>query len=78
MATGFAARLTDEEVKAIEKTNGFILAWPQRIMSLWTTHAPNFLGLHKEMGFWKGSNFGKGVIIGLLDTDVRVAGSPFI
>jgi subtilisin family serine protease len=35
-----------------------------------TTHTPNFLGLHKEVGFWKGSNFGKGVIIGLLDTGV--------
>ncbi|KAE8055200.1 hypothetical protein FH972_012058 [Carpinus fangiana] len=63
-------RLTDEEVKAMEKKDGFILARPQRILPLQTTHTPNFLGLHKDLGFWKGSNFGKGVIIGLLDTGV--------
>jgi subtilisin family serine protease len=70
VATGFAARLTDEEVKAMEKKDGFISARPQRILPLQTTHTPNFLGLHKDVGFWKGSNFGKGVIIGLLDSGV--------
>jgi subtilisin family serine protease len=70
VATGFVARLTDEEVKAMEKKDGFIFARPQRILSLQTTHTPNFLGLHKDLGFWKGSNFGKGVIIGLLDTGI--------
>jgi subtilisin family serine protease len=70
VATGFAARLTAEEAKAMEKKDGFISARLERILPLQTTHTPNFLGLHKEVGFWKGSNFGKGVIIGLLDTGV--------
>ena len=67
---GFAARLTEEELRAMENMDGFISARPEKMLRLQTTHSPNFLGLHKEMGFWKGSNFGKGVIIGVLDSGV--------
>ena len=35
-----------------------------------TTHSLNFLGLHQGFGIWKESNFGKGVIIRVLDTGV--------
>ncbi len=62
VATGFAARLTDEEVKAMKGKDGFISARPERILPLHTTHSPNFLGLYQNLGFWKDSNFGKGVI----------------
>lgn len=68
--TGFAARLTIEEVKAMEEKEGFLSAKPERILSLQTTHSPEFLGLNQRMGVWKGSNFGKGVIIGVLDTGI--------
>ncbi|OUZ99470.1 Peptidase S8/S53 domain [Macleaya cordata] len=68
--SGFAARLTEEEVKAMAKKDGFISAQPDRISRLHTTHTPNFLGLHQNFGVWKESNFGKGVIIGVLDTGV--------
>ncbi|GLU05718.1 hypothetical protein SLE2022_228000 [Rubroshorea leprosula] len=68
--TGFAARLTEEEAQAMEKMDGFVLAHPQRKFRLQTTHTPAFLGLHQEIGFWKESNFGKGVILGVLDTGV--------
>ncbi|KAH6777466.1 hypothetical protein C2S51_008778 [Perilla frutescens var. frutescens] len=67
---GFAAKLTPEEVKAMEKKKGFVSARPQQVMSLHTTHTPNFLGLHQNMGFWNESNYGKGVIIGVLDTGI--------
>jgi subtilisin family serine protease len=71
VASGFAARLTAEEVKAMEKKDGFISAWPERILPLQTTHSPEFLGLNmQEPGFWQGSNFGKGVIIGVLDSGI--------
>ncbi|XP_059661694.1 subtilisin-like protease 4 [Cornus florida] len=68
--SGFAARLNEEEVEAMKKKDGFLSASPGRMVQLQTTHTPHFLGLHQEMGFWKESNFGKGVIIGVLDTGV--------
>ncbi|KAF5478374.1 hypothetical protein F2P56_004939 [Juglans regia] len=64
---GFAARLTQEEVRAMEEKDGFVSARPERMLRLQTTHTPSFLGLHQQTGFWKESNFGKGVIIGVLD-----------
>lgn len=68
--TGFAARLTEDEVNAMKEKDGFVSARPEKIFHLHTTHTPGFLGLHKGSGFWKGSNLGKGVIIGVLDTGV--------
>ncbi|KAF5816176.1 putative cucumisin [Helianthus annuus] len=65
---GFAARLSAEHVKAMESMEGFLFARPQRMYSTQTTHTPNFLGLHQNKGFWRGSNYGKGVVIGVLDT----------
>ncbi|KAH6754779.1 hypothetical protein C2S53_020144 [Perilla frutescens var. hirtella] len=68
---GFAARLSADEAKAMETKAGFISARPQRKLSLHTTHSPNFLGLNQNIGFWQGSNYGKGVIIGVLDSGVH-------
>ncbi|KAM0935304.1 putative cucumisin [Dioscorea sansibarensis] len=68
---GFAARLTNEELEAMKKKDGFIHATPDELLQLETTHSPSFLGLHTSSpGFWKSSNFGGGVIIGVLDTGV--------
>ncbi|PIA49800.1 hypothetical protein AQUCO_01300502v1 [Aquilegia coerulea] len=68
--SGFAARLTEWEIKLMSGKNGFLSARPERNLQVQTTHTPNFLGLHPDTGFWKESNFGKGVIVGLLDTGV--------
>ncbi|KAI3468834.1 hypothetical protein Pfo_025497 [Paulownia fortunei] len=67
---GFAAWLSPDEVKAIRKYDGFLHARPQRSFPLHTTHSPDFLGLHQNFGFWKDTNYGKGVIIGVLDTGI--------
>ncbi|KAF5176042.1 Subtilisin-like protease SBT1.2 [Thalictrum thalictroides] len=64
---GFAARLTEGELKMMEQKPA---ARPERRLQLQTTHTPDFLGLHPDMGVWKESNFGKGVIVGVLDTGV--------
>ncbi|KAL4019016.1 hypothetical protein IC575_022651 [Cucumis melo] len=65
--SGFSARLTEEHVKAMEEKDGFVSARRETIVHLHTTHTPDFLGLNRQFGFWKDSNFGKGVIIGVLD-----------
>lgn len=67
---GFAARLSAEDVKDMEKMDGFVSARPARVYNLHTTHSPSFLGLHQNLGVWLGSNYGKGVIIGVLDTGI--------
>ncbi|KAK6781452.1 hypothetical protein RDI58_019248 [Solanum bulbocastanum] len=67
---GFAERLSAKQVKEMEKKPGFISAWPQRILSLNTTHTLSFLGLHQNVGLWRDANYGKGVIIGVLDTEI--------
>ncbi|KAG8382329.1 hypothetical protein BUALT_Bualt05G0066100 [Buddleja alternifolia] len=68
---GFAARLSLEEAKAMETKPGFVSARPQTTIPLHTTHSPNFLGLNQNMGFWRDSNYGRGVIIGVLDTGIN-------
>ncbi|XP_021800924.1 subtilisin-like protease SBT1.2 [Prunus avium] len=70
VAIGFAAKLMPEEVKAMEKKEGFVSAHPERILPLQTTHSPDFLGLHQGSGLWEQTNYGEGVIIGVLDTGV--------
>ncbi|KAJ6705668.1 SERINE PROTEINASE 1 putative-RELATED [Salix purpurea] len=64
------SKLKKEEAKAMEKKEGFVSAWPQNVLNLKTTHTPNFLGLQQNLGFWNHSNYGKGVIVGVLDTGV--------
>ncbi|CAK9173118.1 unnamed protein product [Ilex paraguariensis] len=70
VATGFAAKLSVADVKAMEKKDGFVIARPQKILHLHTTHSPNFLGLQQNLGFWSSSNYGKGVIIGVIDSGI--------
>lgn len=68
---GFAAKLSSEQVKEMEKKQGFLSAQPQQVLSLHTTHSQTFLGLQQNTGFWKQSNYGRGVIIGVLDSGVN-------
>jgi hypothetical protein len=49
--SGFSARLTQEEVRAMEEKDGFMSAHPERILHPQPTHTPNFLGLHQQLGF---------------------------
>ncbi|WCJ26101.1 Subtilisin-like protease [Euphorbia peplus] len=66
--TGFAAKLTADEVMAMKQKEGFISARPRRMVPLHTTHTPTLLGL--DVGLWNMSDYGKGVIIGLIDTGI--------
>ncbi|XP_010918054.3 subtilisin-like protease [Elaeis guineensis] len=69
--SGFAARLTERELAEMKKKPGFAHAYLDRILPLQTTHSPEFLGLSRGTpGFWNDSNYGKGVIIGVLDSGI--------
>ncbi|XP_073055706.1 subtilisin-like protease [Primulina eburnea] len=68
--TGFAAKLYPHEVEEMEKKEGFLHAMLQEKYDLHTTRSSNFLGLYQDVGAWPDSNYGKGVIIGVVDSGV--------
>ncbi|KAK4435209.1 Subtilisin-like protease SBT1.4 [Sesamum alatum] len=74
---GFAARLSPDDLKVIQEYGGFVHARPQRKLALHTTHSPGFLGLHQDFGFWKDSNYGEGVIIGVIDGGIDIGHPSF-
>ncbi|VAI41760.1 unnamed protein product [Triticum turgidum subsp. durum] len=68
--SGFAARLTARELNAVAKNPGFVRAFRDQTRHLMTTHTPKFLGLRNGTGIWSDASYGKGVIIGLLDSGI--------
>jgi subtilisin family serine protease len=75
--SGFTARLTKAELDSMAKKSGFLRAFPDRKLQLMTTHTPAFLGLRNDTGFWSEARYGKGVIVGLLDTGIHAAHPSF-
>ncbi|KAL6883446.1 hypothetical protein ACP4OV_010860 [Aristida adscensionis] len=71
VASGFAARLTPEELDAVSAMPGFLAAFPAQAYQLHTTRTPGFLGLGLPQGGRNySSEFGEGVIIAMLDSGV--------
>lgn len=68
VVTRFAAKLTAQEAKSMEAKEGFVSTHLEKILHVHTAHTPNFLGLQQNLGFWNRSNYGKGMIIGVVDT----------
>ncbi|KAG6396985.1 hypothetical protein SASPL_143146 [Salvia splendens] len=54
----------------MENTEGFVSVRREKVYELDTIRTPNFLGLNHNAGFWNSSNYGKGVIIGILDSGI--------
>ncbi|KAJ0963704.1 hypothetical protein J5N97_028826 [Dioscorea zingiberensis] len=77
--SGFAARLTPEEVSAMEKMDGFLRASPSKRLKLQTTYTHELLNLSTLFGAWSTSNsfFGQGIIIGVLDTGIHLTHPSF-
>eukprot|EP00253_Pinus_taeda_P011833 PITA_11833 len=68
---GFSARLSESEILALQSVDGFVAAYPDRILNLHTTYSYRFLQLDSLVGkLWPASGFGEGTIIGVLDTGV--------
>jgi subtilisin family serine protease len=71
VASGFAARLTEQELDTLSAMPGFVTAVPNQVYRLLTTHTPQFLGLElPQSGRNYTSGSGEGVIIGVLDGGV--------
>uniref|UniRef100_A0ACD5TAD9 Uncharacterized protein n=1 Tax=Avena sativa TaxID=4498 RepID=A0ACD5TAD9_AVESA len=54
----------------VSKKPGFLRAFPDQLWYPTTTHTPEFLGLKRGSGLWRDVSYGKGVIIGVVDTGI--------
>ncbi|KAL3514479.1 hypothetical protein ACH5RR_027196 [Cinchona calisaya] len=67
---GFSAILSPSELKAIQNSPGYVSSIKDKTVKMDTTHSSKFLGLNSNYGAWPNSDYGKDVIIGLVDTGV--------
>ncbi|MED6116596.1 hypothetical protein PIB30_101694 [Stylosanthes scabra] len=67
---GFSASLTPQEHELIKASPGYISSVLDVKVKLHTTHTPKFLGLNPSFGAWPSSQYGKDVIVGLVDTGI--------
>ncbi|OMO78688.1 hypothetical protein CCACVL1_14190 [Corchorus capsularis] len=69
---GLAAKLSAKQLESLKKVDGFVSAIPDQMLSLHTTHSPQFLGLEGSKGsLWHSSNFeSSDVIIGVIDSGI--------
>ncbi|KAF9614791.1 hypothetical protein IFM89_020645 [Coptis chinensis] len=68
--SGFAAKLSTKEVESLKNIAGFLHVTPDEMVSLHTTHSPQFLGLRNGKGLWKAPNLIRDVIVGVVDTGI--------
>ncbi|XP_073136466.1 subtilisin-like protease SBT3 [Henckelia pumila] len=65
---GFSAVVSKDELKALKKSRGFLTAYEDGIVTPDTTHSYKFLSLNTVSGLWPESEYGKDVIIGVVDS----------
>ncbi|KAL8492020.1 hypothetical protein ACS0TY_023575 [Phlomoides rotata] len=67
---GFSALISKRELVAMKKSTGFISANADDVVTLDTTRTTDFLSLSSATGLWPASQYGKDVIIGIIDTGI--------
>ncbi|KAH6785105.1 hypothetical protein C2S51_037560 [Perilla frutescens var. frutescens] len=67
---GFSALMSTQELEVLKKSAGFISAYADGVVTPDTTHSTKFLGLNTAAGLWPASEYGKDVIIGIIDTGI--------
>ena len=69
---GFAARLTDAEVRTLKASGKVVNITPDERHHLVTSYTPTFLGLNQPGGLWDQlggrQHAGEGIIVGVIDT----------
>ncbi|KAI3952291.1 hypothetical protein MKW92_047490 [Papaver armeniacum] len=67
---GFSASLSSSELESLRNLPGFVSSYRDLPVRVDTTRTPQFLNLNSNYGAWPTSNYGKDVIIGVVDTGV--------
>ncbi|KAK4382428.1 Subtilisin-like protease SBT3 [Sesamum angolense] len=67
---GFSAVMSKDELESLRKSPGFLSAHVDRPVTPDTTHTYKFLGLNTASGIWPASQYGKDVIIGVVDSGI--------
>ncbi|OVA02302.1 Peptidase S8/S53 domain [Macleaya cordata] len=68
---GFSATLFEHELQILKSMPEVIAVRPDRLLQIHTTYSYKFLGLNPvREGAWLRSGFGRGTIVGVLDTGV--------
>ncbi|XP_047044178.1 subtilisin-like protease SBT1.7 [Lolium rigidum] len=67
---GFAVRLTADEARRLSLVPGVSGVYKDRVHRTHTTRSPGFLGLDPSYGAWPDSDFGDGIIIGIVDSGI--------
>ncbi|KAK7256679.1 hypothetical protein RIF29_30135 [Crotalaria pallida] len=67
---GFAASISEKQLKYLNQVDGFLAAIPDELLTLHTTYTPQFLGLKNGVGLWSAPNLATDVIIGVLDSGI--------
>lgn len=67
---GFSATLSPSELESLRNSPGYVSSVKDTSVKVDTTHSYQFLGLNSNQGAWPDSDYGKDVIIGVVDTGV--------
>ncbi|KAL0314875.1 UNVERIFIED_CONTAM: Subtilisin-like protease SBT3 [Sesamum angustifolium] len=74
---GFSAVMSKDELESLRKSPGFLSAHVDRPITPDTTHTYKFLGLNTASGIWPASQYGKDVIIGVVDSGIWPESASF-
>ncbi|AES82812.1 subtilisin-like serine protease [Medicago truncatula] len=67
---GFSASLSPLKLEALKTTPGYISSIRDLPIKPDTTHSPHFIGLNPVFGTWPTTQYGKNIIIGLIDSGI--------
>lgn len=67
---GFSAVLTNSELQRLKHKPGYVSFTKDLPVKLHTTFSPKFIGLNSTSGTWPVSNYGAGIVIGIIDTGI--------